>query len=214
MLSKGDDEVDPPPPTQPPPVITPTPPPPVITPTPPPPPADVACQADPRQGTAPLLVKFTSQATLGPDAAYAWDFGDGGTSNQMNPSHTYTAPGNYVARVVVTRGTATTSCSRTITVLARAFRLQVSLAGTGAGRVTGDGIDCPGDCGEEYAPGTSVTLSATPTAPSTLSGWSGDCGGASTCTVTMSQDRAVTATFAAAVTFPLNVTVAARAAAP
>ena len=152
-------------------------------------------------------MKFNAQATLGPAADYAWDFGDGGTSNQINPSHTYTTPGTYVAQVVVTAGSARTTCSRSITVLARSFRLQVNLAGTGTGRVTGDGIDCPGDCSEEYAPGTAVTLNAAPTAPATFGGWSGDCGGTGACTVTMSQDRNVTATFSAPVTFTLNVTV-------
>lgn len=205
-LTRNDDEAPsatPPPPTPTPtPIVTPTP-----TPTPTPPVLDVACQADPRQGAAPLLVKFNSQATLGPNANYAWDFGDGGTSNQINPSHTYASPGSYLARVVVTSGTASTTCSRTITVFARSFRLQLSPAGTGSGRITGDGIDCPGDCSEEYAPGTTVALTAIPTAPSTFGGWGGDCSGNTTCSVTMNQDRNVTATFIAPVTFPLTVTV-------
>ena len=33
---------------------------------------------------------------------YRWDFGDGNTSTQQNPTHNYTAPGNYTARCMVT----------------------------------------------------------------------------------------------------------------
>jgi len=49
--------------------------------------------ATPVSGFAPLTVRFTSTST-GSDA-YAWRFGDGGTSPAENPVHTYTAPGTY-----------------------------------------------------------------------------------------------------------------------
>jgi PKD repeat protein len=34
--------------------------------------------------------------------SWSWNFGDGGTSNQQNPAHTYTALGNYNVTLVVT----------------------------------------------------------------------------------------------------------------
>jgi len=40
------------------------------------------------------LVYFTDLSTEFPNA-WQWDFGDGNTSTQQNPSHTYTAPGTY-----------------------------------------------------------------------------------------------------------------------
>src|SRR5262249_33089951 len=47
-----------------------------------------------------------------------------------------------------------------------------------------------------FASGTAVTLTATPAAGSTFTGWSGGCTGtANTCTVTMSAAQSVTATF-------------------
>jgi PKD repeat protein len=49
--------------------------------------------ATPFSGFAPLTVRFTSISS-GADA-YAWRFGDGGTSPAENPSHTYTTPGTY-----------------------------------------------------------------------------------------------------------------------
>ncbi len=44
---------------------------------------------------------YTANA-LGGIASYAWDFGDGFTSTQANPSHTYTVPGIYTVKVIIT----------------------------------------------------------------------------------------------------------------
>jgi hypothetical protein len=76
--------------------------------------------------------------------------------------------------------------------------LTVTKAGTGSGTVTSNptGIDCGPTCSAMFSHGTVVTLTATPVANSTFTGWSGACSGTGTCTVTMDQDRAVTATFA------------------
>jgi putative cell wall-binding protein len=73
--------------------------------------------------------------------------------------------------------------------------LIVSLAGTGSGTVSGSGINCPGTCTYTAVSGTSVALTATPAAGSTFGGWSGACGGKTTCTGTLSSDLHVTATF-------------------
>lgn len=49
------------------------------------------------------LITFTdtSSATNG-ITTWSWTFGDGGTSNVQNPTHTYNAPGNYVISLTVT----------------------------------------------------------------------------------------------------------------
>jgi hypothetical protein len=76
--------------------------------------------------------------------------------------------------------------------------LAVTLAGSGSGTVTSSpaGISCGADCSEPFAPGTSVTLTATPAGGSTFAGWSGGgCGGTGACTVTVSGSLTVTATF-------------------
>ncbi len=74
--------------------------------------------------------------------------------------------------------------------------LTVSLAGAGAGLVTGSGISCPGTCSHGYAAGTTVTLSAAPGSNSTFAGWSGaGCSGKGNCTVTLNSAQAVSATF-------------------
>jgi hypothetical protein len=78
------------------------------------------------------------------------------------------------------------------------YTLSVSKAGTGAGAVASNpaGINCGTVCSANFASGSTVTLTATPTTGSTFSGWSGGCTGAGTCMLTMSTDKTVTATFA------------------
>jgi PKD repeat protein len=51
-------------------------------------------------GTAPLKVKFTDSST-GTISSRSWTFGDGGTSTEQNPSHTYTQPGLYTVALSV-----------------------------------------------------------------------------------------------------------------
>ncbi len=77
------------------------------------------------------------------------------------------------------------------------YTLTVSKAGTGNGTVTSSpaGISCGSDCSESYTSGTSVTLTASAASGSTFTGWSGVCSGTSTCTVSMSAAKTVTATF-------------------
>ncbi|MGH8571087.1 MAG: InlB B-repeat-containing protein, partial [Gammaproteobacteria bacterium] len=78
--------------------------------------------------------------------------------------------------------------------------LTVTKAGTGSGTVTSSpaGIDCGADCSENYDHGTAVTLTASPAAGSTFTGFSGGgcSGAAATCTLTLTQAESVTATFA------------------
>ena len=78
--------------------------------------------------------------------------------------------------------------------------LQVNRTGTGSGSVTSTpaGIDCGPDCAENYLSFTKVTLTATPDAGSTFTGWSGaGCSGTGTCEVTMLEATTVTAEFTA-----------------
>ena len=55
-------------------------------------------------GLAPLAVNFSSARSYDPEGSSLtcdWDFGDGGSSLEFNPSHTYTTPGTYTASLVV-----------------------------------------------------------------------------------------------------------------
>jgi DNA-binding beta-propeller fold protein YncE len=78
--------------------------------------------------------------------------------------------------------------------------LTVTMTGAGVGTVKSKqaGIACPGACAAEYDEGSEVVLTATADSHSAFLGWSGACTGtATTCRVTMSQAREVTAEFAA-----------------
>lgn len=77
------------------------------------------------------------------------------------------------------------------------FDLTVSKSGTGTVTSAPAGINCGIDCTESFASGTIATLTAAPGTGYTFSGWSGDCSGTGTCTVTMSAARNVIATFTA-----------------
>jgi PKD repeat protein len=65
---------------------------------------DVIAEADPDEGAPPLKVQFTAsveEETGGP-FTFKWDFGDGQTSTEQNPMHTYEKVGEYTATLEVT----------------------------------------------------------------------------------------------------------------
>ena len=55
----------------------------------------------PTSGNAPLTVDFTDLSS-GRPTAWEWDFGDGGTSSEQNPSHTYLLAGVYTPSMTAT----------------------------------------------------------------------------------------------------------------
>jgi PKD repeat protein len=64
--------------------------------------------ANTTSGKAPLTVAFTDRSTGSPDS-WAWDFGDGSTSADRNPVHTYASPGTYTVRLVASNGAGSNS---------------------------------------------------------------------------------------------------------
>jgi len=56
--------------------------------------------AVPTVGRAPLTVQFIDEST-GDITSWLWDFGDGETSNERYPSHTYVNPGTYTVSLEV-----------------------------------------------------------------------------------------------------------------
>lgn len=74
------------------------------------PPSACTASGSPTSGTAPLTVQFDGSASGGcPNYTYTWNFGDGSTSSDQNPSHTYQTVGNYSASLTVTDSKGTTS---------------------------------------------------------------------------------------------------------
>jgi hypothetical protein len=88
-------------------------------------------------------------------------------------------------------------------VVTPAYLLSIGGGGPGNGMVTGPGLSCTltagvpsGMCGHVFAGGTVVGLQASPALGSVFGSWSGACaGGNPSCSVTMTADRFVMATF-------------------
>jgi PKD repeat protein len=62
--------------------------------------------ANPTWGTASLTSQFTDESTAGtnPIISWSWNFGDGGTSSNQNPSHSYSSPGSYTVSLTISDG--------------------------------------------------------------------------------------------------------------
>jgi|GEM_PF-6913288 hypothetical protein len=96
------------------------------------------------------------------------------------------ASGSWTLGAYQATGTTTTS-----------YTLNVGTSGSGSGTVTSspNGISCGTTCSTTYATGTSVTLTATAGNNSTFAGWSGSCSGTGRCTIDMTSNASVSATF-------------------
>jgi PKD repeat protein len=63
-------------------------------------------------GTAPLSVQFTDQSTNTP-SSWLWNFGNGQTSTQQNPSVTYSSAGTYTVSLTATNSAGANTFTRT-----------------------------------------------------------------------------------------------------
>ncbi|MFA5613958.1 MAG: PEGA domain-containing protein [Methanoculleus sp.] len=66
------------------------------------------------EGNVPLTVEFTD-CSEGPPTSWFWDFGDDTTSDEQNPTHTYTNPGTYTVTLEVTNVAGTDTAELSIT---------------------------------------------------------------------------------------------------
>jgi len=57
-------------------------------------------KADVRSGFAPLTVKFSDNSKMA--TSWSWNFGDGSTSTEKNPTHVFAAVGKYTVKLTVT----------------------------------------------------------------------------------------------------------------
>lgn len=74
---------------------------------------EVSFSAAPVTGDAPLDVQFTSTVTGTAPFTYAWTFGDGTTSTEQNPVHTYASAGTYSVSLTVTNAVGTDTATQT-----------------------------------------------------------------------------------------------------
>ena len=70
-------------------------------------------------------ISCTNTSTNG--TSYAWDFGDGGTSAEMNPTHTYAVDGIYIVTLTATNPQGTSTATKTV---ATSVLTEATLLGT------------------------------------------------------------------------------------
>jgi len=75
-----------------------------------------AFSANPTSGPAPLTVQFTNQS-VGQVSSYLWYFGDGTTSTEINPRHTFSNVGTYNVILQVVGPGGSSTATRQITVV-------------------------------------------------------------------------------------------------
>jgi len=66
----------------------------------------------PASGSVPLSVSFTDLSINNP-TSWAWDFGDGGTSYEQNPTHIYTSEGSYTVTLTAYGHSGSSSVTKT-----------------------------------------------------------------------------------------------------
>lgn len=139
----------------------------------------------------------TLTATPGTGATFAGWSGTGGCT------------GTSTCTVTMSAARAVTATFNPVTT----FNLSYTKAGNSSGTVSfspaSTRSSCTSSCTNAYTSGATVTLTATPGTGARFAGWSGTggCTGTSTtCTVTMSAARSVTATFSAVTTVKLSYT--------
>ncbi len=79
-------------------------------------PLDIDFEADPISGEAPLEVEFTDLSSVDRPSVL-WSFGDGITSTDSDPTHTYDTPGSYTVSLFCSDGTAETTTMKSDYVL-------------------------------------------------------------------------------------------------
>jgi glucose/arabinose dehydrogenase/PKD repeat protein len=107
--------------------------------------------ANPTSGLAPLTVSFSSAGSADPEGqpvTYRWDFGDGTTSTQANPSHTYANSGRYTVRLTTSDGTLETVSEPVVVTAGSPPAPRILTPTDGATFKAGDVITFSGDASD------------------------------------------------------------------
>lgn len=166
---------------------------------------DLSVKSNSSSGCAAEAINLAASAPAG------WTASLGSSSLTVSPGQTsqttltvgVPAPhalGTYTVSATASTAAGSSTASPSVTVLEPVNRLSLTIGGNGGGSVAFSTPvkTCSSSCVTDYPKSTApaVTLTAQPANKSVFTGWSGACSGtALTCTVTMSADRSVTATF-------------------
>jgi outer membrane protein OmpA-like peptidoglycan-associated protein len=83
----------------------------------------VSMTADPMSPDTQTPVRFSANVRGDAPISYQWNFGDGNTSTQQNPTHTYATPGTYTVNLTATNPHGTDS--RTMSITVRPFEAPI-----------------------------------------------------------------------------------------
>ncbi|MGB7789257.1 PKD domain-containing protein [Methanoregula sp.] len=116
--------------------------------------------ATPRTGSPPLTVQFTD-TSAGLPVAWLWSFGDGVTSTDQNPAHTYAGTGTYTVSLTAVNGTHTNTLTQPgyVTVSLVPVTTSPTIAPTGSSG--GSGTITGSSPGSDDGDPTSLRTSAT-----------------------------------------------------
>ncbi|KGJ97943.1 PKD domain-containing protein [Colwellia psychrerythraea] len=100
----------------------------------------------PYQGDLNSAVSFSSAGTFDPDgsiSSYSWDFGDGYTSNQANPTHSYTSENTFNVSLTVSDNKGATATANTTAVISNNVTavLENGIPVNGLSANTGQSVD-------------------------------------------------------------------------
>lgn len=146
-------------------------------------------------GQYPLHVSFINKS-IGIITSAMWDFGDGETSNEINPVHIYKSAGtfNVILTVIGRNGEITETKSDYITVDTPNYTLSLSGSGNGSVKVNGTLHTLPWS--GQFPSGADVQIEAMSDSGWSFSNWSGDLtGGSNPATVAMSVNKNITVNF-------------------
>jgi parallel beta-helix repeat protein len=116
---------------------------------------DANFTAVPTTGGAPLAVQFTDTSTGSP-ISWSWSFGDGATSTQRHPNHTYAAAGTYTVSLTVGNADGL-SDTESRTGLITVWALGVASIAPNTG-MQGSTVAVTNLAGTEFRPGATVKL--------------------------------------------------------
>ena len=132
-------------------------------------------------GTCSHIYPTNTPVTLNASPAAGWSFGGWSGACSGTGSCNVTMTQNLWVGATFTQNS---------------YKLTVSTTGNGSVTSTDGYISCPGTCSHTYLSNTVVTLNANPAQGWSFTGWAGACSGSgSPCSVTMTGNESVSATF-------------------